>query len=449
MQHEQFLHGVMQMFNDDPVIPSRPTTGLKLCSRNENTCEPNENCSKLKQRSCNKGKCELIHKIICEEPCEYMQCMIGDEGTQQKLEPLMTLETLQSEVGSRSENNATVSTELSTMTNIMTTTTAIRTTTSTTTVKEETTKNPLHNVIDFFKVNIHKFVTNVMDKENINHPFNIQTKELTIPTVTQSSNIKSNNTLETQKLNCKFYSKSGSFDCRNWNAPTLLWDLKQAQEEGPRKIANQFNHVMRYTERLHPIWKSIAADPIPPFSNEIITRHMFVYCINRFFIESEEFAFMSYRKRETDSMLAVIKIRMYCQIPLTRLREKLMLEAMQYFSDKCRTKRVLAFVKYVMRLVENEHEVDPKVEIELLAPALSLLIKRTAKQGWSKMKFYDNLMTKHAQLDRELPSNIQQAVYKTIAQSQRDMSLASVTSTLIDNIREQRLERKPRNFIIK
>ena len=122
---------------------------------------------------------------------------------------------------------------------------------------------------------------------------------------------------------------------------------------------------------------------------------------------------------------------------------------MQYFSDKCRTKRVLAFVKYVMRLVENEHVVDPKVEIELLAPALSLLIKRTAKQGWSKMKFYDNLMTKHAQLDRELPSNIQQAVYKTIAQSQRDMSLASVTSTLIDNIREQRLERKPRNFIIK
>ena len=420
MQHEKFLQGVMRMFNDDPVIPTKPTVGLQICKPRENTCAANEDCSKFKKRRCRLGKCELTYKIVCEEPCEYTQCIANDEEDFQGIKPLMDVKMLME----NQENMSTNSTRItSTTTSLITTTTSSRQTTSATTTKttkttmyneptrntttnenmkvtttnkpteaatnrqmdtinensepttmittSTTTKSPVSQALDFVKYKIHEFVTLVLNKEDKDHPFNVHPENEIIPAIHKPFD-KNNYTVEEEKLNCKFYSRSGSFDCRDWNAPTLLWDLKRAQQEAPQKIANQFDSVMKYTDQLHPTWKAIAGNIIPPFSNEIITRHMFVYCINRFFIESEEFAFMSFRKREADSMLTIIKIRMYCQIPLTQLRKKLMLEAMQYYSDRIRTRRMLAFVKYVMRLVENEHVVDPKVEIELLAPALSL-----------------------------------------------------------------------------
>ena len=66
----------------------------------------------------------------------------------------------------------------------------------------------------------------------------------------------------------------------------------------------------------------------------------------------------------------------HLQIPLTQLHTKLILKAMQYYSDRIPTRSMLSFVQYVMRLVENEHAVDPKDEIELLTLALSLLAKK-------------------------------------------------------------------------
>ena len=102
-----------------------------------------------------------------------------------------------------------------------------------------------------------------------------------------------------------------------------------------------------------------------------------------------------------------------------------------------------------MNLVENEQEVDPAVEIEMLAPALSLLIRRTARRGWSKMKLYNDIVTKNTKLNYHLSPHLQLAVSKTISETHNDVSLVSVTSALIDNIQKQRLARKTRNFFIK
>ena len=226
--------------------------------------------------------------------------------------------------------------------------------------------------------------------------------------------------------------------------------MQKAKEIAPLKLASQLRQTTtRYTEHLHPVWKSIASDIIPSFNNEIITQHMFVYCINKVFIESEQFAYLSYRKREMESMLTVVKMRMFCQIPLTQLRKKLMLAAMQHFADKCRRIRILNFIYYIMNLVENEQEVDPAVEVEMLAPALSLLIRRTARRGWSKMKLYNDIVTKNTKLNYHLSPHLQLAVSKTISETHNDVSLVSVTSALIDNIQKQRLARKTRNFFIK
>ena len=64
------------------------------------------------------------------------------------------------------------------------------------------------------------------------------------------------------------------------------------------------------------------------------------------------------------------------------------------------------------------------------------------------MKFINDLMNKHADLNYELPPTIKQAVVETISQSRQDTSLAPVTSTFIDKNRRQPLVRKPRNFIL-
>ena len=77
------------------------------------------------------------------------------------------------------------------------------------------------------------------------------------------------------------------------------------------------------------------------------------------------------------------------------------------------------------------------------------LVERTARRSWSKMNFFNVLMNIYADLNYELPVKIKQTVVETIPQLRQDTSLASVTSTLIDNARRQRLIHKPRNFIIK
>ena len=122
---------------------------------------------------------------------------------------------------------------------------------------------------------------------------------------------------------------------------------------------------------------------------------------------------------------------------------------MQHFADRCRRMRILNFIYYIINLVENEQEIDPTVEIEMLAPALSHLIKRTARRGWSKLRYYDDIMNKNSQIKYDLSPNLQLAVSKTISETRNDVSLVSVTSTLIDNIQKQRLSRKLRYFIIK
>ena len=461
-RHGEFLDDIMRMIHDDPVIPVRPSSGMVIFKDYENTCPESYRCSKIKQRSCSNGKCGFVTHTICEDPCEYLQCLAQDDGDIQKLQPSVTHGTVENStqpikaiqpITTIFEIKPTKSTPM------MIETTDIKTTTKPSLEIVETlttssvTKNT-HELLEIFN-HLWKQMENVFrDLTNSNITTNtIPTRRppkqniASIHSVAMSNH--TNSKVEQTQLNCQFFSRSGSFDCKDWNADTLISDLKQAQNAAPEKMAKQqYTEIARYTNRLHPIWKSIAGNIIPPFSNEVITRHMFVYCINRFFIESEKYAFLPYRKREAESMLAVVKIRMYCQIPLTQLRKKLMLEAMQHFADKCRRIRILNFIDYIMKLVENEQEVDPQVEIEMLAPALSMLVKRTAKRGWSKMQFYSDLMNKHATIDYKLSPNLQRAVFATIEQTKQDYSLASVTSTLIDNIQKQRLERKPRNFFI-
>ena len=72
-----------------------------------------------------------------------------------------------------------------------------------------------------------------------------------------------------------------------------------------------------------------------------------------------------------------------------------------------------------------------------------------ARAKLSKLRYYDDIMNKNSQIKYDLSPNLQLAVSKTISETRNDVSLVSVTSTLIDNIQKQRLSRKLRYFIIK
>ena len=203
---------------------------------------------------------------------------------------------------------------------------------------------------------------------------------------------------------------------------------------------------MDLSTTLHPTWKIIASDIIPPFSQEIITKYLFVYCINRFFHENEHYHYRHKRKQEQHALILIVKIRAYCQIPLTPTRKTLIKEAINYFEKFMRRNKTRNFVKYIIRLIDSEPELDPQIETSLLAPALSSLVQQAARQGWSKMKFYQTLLNAHSDISYKLNSRLSSAVDSTLQTSINATSLASVTKSLIDNYRSQKLSRTPRTL---
>ena len=111
-----------------------------------------------------------------------------------------------------------------------------------------------------------------------------------------------------------------------------------------------------------------------------------------------------------------------------------------------RRSKIRNFVTNIIRMIDSEPELDPQIETSLLAPALSNLVKQAARQGWSKMKFYQTLLNAHSDISYKLNARLTSAIDSTLETSLNATSLASVTKSLIENYRSQKLSRTPRTF---
>ena len=108
-----------------------------------------------------------------------------------------------------------------------------------------------------------------------------------------------------------------------------------------------------------------------------------------------------------------------------------------------RRSKIRNFVTNIIRMIDSEPELDQHIETSLLARALCSLVKQAARQGWSKMKFYQTLLNAHSDISYKLNARLTSAIDSTLETSLNATSLASVTKSLIENYRSQKLSRTP------
>ena len=108
------------------------------------------------------------------------------------------------------------------------------------------------------------------------------------------------------------------------------------------------------------------------------------------------------------SITIIVKIRAYNQIPL--LRKQLMKAAIINFDRFVRRKRTKKFLRCVMKLIDNESDLDPDVEPSLLVSRLSTLVSNAASQGWHERKFYQTVLKAHSQGSFRLNDRLQDAI---------------------------------------
>ena len=99
--------------------------------------------------------------------------------------------------------------------------------------------------------------------------------------------------------NCKYLRSSTSFSCKNWESNTIMADIRHAKLMRDGQVIPDIEAALpKYGYSLNPTWRNIAAQLLPPFGTEIITRYLFLYCISDQFDRHEDYHYKSRKNRK-------------------------------------------------------------------------------------------------------------------------------------------------------
>ena len=222
--------------------------------------------------------------------------------------------------------------------------------------------------------------------------------EMSVPVTTSQTESQTESTLASIRLiensisrlneNCIYLREERLFECQNWKVSTIVSDLRRARNLS-FKLPYAVRDAMPDIEKpLHPKWLEIASEIVPPFSQEVVTSHVFTKCINQFFYEFYDKPYKSSAKTQFAAVIMVVKINARCKIPLTPLRKRLMLAAERPFFRIVTKPRLAGFVHFLIERTAETPTVNPNLEIKVLGPILAKLVARTVNRVWSKDAIY-------------------------------------------------------------
>ena len=225
---------------------------------------------------------------------------------------------------------------------------------------------------------------------------------------------------------------------------TTLSDLRSARDLSFKLSFTIKQAVPNSDPPLHEEWLPITNQILPTFSKEVVTSHVFTYCINAEFHKFYGTPIKSKTKRQLAAIKSIVKMAASCKIPLTPMRKKLLLAAQRHFFRIITKPRFTGFAHFCIERTQETPTVDPALEIKILGPILAKLVSRAVNRVWAKSDIYLKIVGDADYYGYKLPPVLDEAVEKTLDESSQEPNLAYVTRYLFKNIHSEYLRRKTR-----
>ena len=442
--NHKILTDILNFMQDEPKTVPDP---LEACEQSETECPVGYMCNVVRARTCSNGECILKKTTVCELNCQLTICTDVDQQIEKQRSSLAAARG--------KEYTTNLPPQILSTQMLMQAPTAISPISLTTepiitdmepTSGNTTSQNPLTT-----STNITTSTTTPTS-----NPGTAVSEEgvATISSVSQTATTSTNTsdrvqvikTSEVSRLNenCIYLREERLFECQNWKVSTIVSDLRRA-----RNLSFKLPYTVREAmpdidKPLHPEWIKIASEIVPPFTQEIVSSHVFTKCINEFFYEFYDKNYKSSAKLQFAAVLMVVKVNAKCKIPLTPLRKRLMLAAQRHFFRMVTKPRLAGFVHFLVDRTAGTPTVNPELEIKVLGPILAKLVARTVNRVWSKDEIYLKIVGDADYYSYKLPPALDIAVQKTLDEADTEPNLAKVTSLLVKNIHSEDLRRMTR-----
>ena len=454
------LADILKFINDEPPSIKDPIEG---CPPHDTNCPMGYMCNIVRSRTCANGECILNKSQVCELDCQLALCNAED----QKVEENRNLfhmaggkDSSATEPPSvRPENAAvrdqpkrlTYSTETRPLTpsqtpisTSVTTPTTTSQTATLTTLMSPVTENPLTPGLTTTRHTSTTRSTTTIPQESDAVKRTDDQQQPGLGRVAMPEHIVTGQAVSRLNENCIYFRRERIFECQNWKVSTIVSDLRRARDLS-FKLPYTIKQAMPDLDLpLHEEWLPLASQIVPAFSQEVVTSHVFTYCINAEFHKFYGTPIKSKTKRQLAAIKSIVKMAASCKIPLTPMRKKLLLAAQRHFFRIITKPRFTGFAHFCIERTQETPTVDPALEIKILGPILAKLVSRAVNRVWAKSDIYLKIVGDADYYGYKLPPALDEAVEKTLDEASQEPNLAYVTSLLVKNIHSEDLRRKTR-----
>lgn len=441
-ENAKMLADILRFINDEPPSVKDPIEGCPSSARAN--CPVGYTCNVVRSRTCRDGECILNKTQVCELDCQLTMCNQEDFDIQQKRQAVVTAggkDTISAPQSTRDPFQIADSPPKQ-----LSYPTIATTTTSTSKVTEPTrpaaTMTSVTNTQQSTSTTMHSTTSATTSSTT---PVRTDDEELTdSDRVARPDVVVTGQAVSRLNENCIYLRRERLFECQNWHVSTIVSDLRRARDLS-FKLPYTIKQAMPNLELpLHKEWLPLANQIVPAFSQEVVTSHVFTYCINAEFHNFYASRYKSKTKTQLAAIKSIVKMSATCKIPLTPMRKKLMLAAQRHFFHKITKPRFTGFAHFCIERTEETPTVDPSLEIKILGPILAKLVSRAVNRVWAKSDIYLKIVGDADYYGYKLPPALDEAVERTLEEASQEPNLAHVTSLLVKNIHSEDLRRKTR-----
>ena len=385
------LADILRFINDEPPSVKDP---IETCPQSDANCPMGYTCNIVRSRTCANGECILNKSQVCELDCQLALCNAEDRQIQSNRnkfhltggkdsEAPETRDPPQERTAVRDQpkqlkyttvvtptmNPTETDTPLTTPAMAVPSSAPTTPTVTATTSSELTMRNATElRITDLSTASTTSIITTTISPKRTDDQGQVTSGRKAMP-----EQILTGQAVSRLNENCIYFRKERIFECQNWKVSTIVSDLRRARDLS-FKLPYTIKQAMPNLELpLHEEWLPLANQIVPAFSQEVVTSHVFTYCINAEFYKFYETPIRSKTKRQLAAIMAIVRMSTRCKIPLTPKRKKWLLAARRHFFRMITKLRFTGFALFCIERTRETPTVDPVLEMKILEPILAKL----------------------------------------------------------------------------